>query len=322
VGFEEMMAMSKTGLSIVVGVDGSEGALQAARWAGEVAARFGDSLHLVHVMRYVDDALLVITAPQQADAGAYPRELGHALLDRVADSVRADHPKLRISRTLAHDAPEEVLGDLSRRARLVVLSCPDVSRGRAVLVGSTTLALAKHSACPVVAWRGEALAPTDQPIVVGIDDDASSWTALVTAFGLAEHLGVGLTVVRAISERPPADIAIGPVIDREEQESDARQRLSESSAPVQEQFPHVSVRCVVESGKPSRVILRHAFSAQLVVVGNRGRGRLAGALMGSTGLHLLHKSSVPVVLCPASDVGDRWLQADDQSRHQTHAGSR
>ncbi len=148
--------MNRSGLSIVVGIDDSEDAAKAARWAGEVAARFGDSLHLVHVMRNVDEALLVMTAPEQADAGAYPRALGHALLDRVADSVRADHPQLRISRTLAHDAPEEVLGDLSLRARLVVLACKDVSVEGALLIGSTTLALTKHAACPVVAWRGDA----------------------------------------------------------------------------------------------------------------------------------------------------------------------
>jgi nucleotide-binding universal stress UspA family protein len=314
--------MNKSGLSIVVGVDDSEGTRRAARWAGGVAARFGDSLHLVHVMRNVDEALLVMTAPGQADAGAYPRALGHALLDRVTDSVRADHPKLRISRTLGHNAPEEVLGDLSRRARLVVLACQDVSLEGALLLGSTTLALTKRSACPVVAWRGGDLAPTDRPIVVGVDDDPSSWTALVTAFGLAHCFGVGLTVVHAISERPPAEINIEPVTDWGVQERDAQQRLLEASAPLQEQFPQVCVTWVVESGKPSRVILRHAVGAQLVVVGNRGRGRLAGALMGSTGLRLLHASSAPVVLCPASEVGDRWLQTDDQSRHHTHADPR
>jgi len=82
------MAMSTTGLSIVVGVDDSQGARQAARWAGGVAARFGDSLHLVHVMRNVDEALLVMTAPQQADAGAYPTgSTGLRLLHRSAAPV-------------------------------------------------------------------------------------------------------------------------------------------------------------------------------------------------------------------------------------------
>lgn len=311
--------MSTTGLAIVVGVDVDEGTLPAARWAGAVAALFGDSLHLVHVIRNVDEALLVMTAPDQGDAGAYPRALGRALLDRVADTVRADHPKLRISRTLGHDAPDEVLGALSRRARLVVLSCSDVSPERALLGGSTTLALAKHSVCPVVAWRGDVLEPTDQPIVVGIDDDPSSRTALVTAFGMADRLGVGLTVVHAIPQRRTPEITVPELVAGDEMESQARQRLSELVAPMKEQFPHAVVTCVVQTGKPSKVILRHADGAQLVVVGNRGRGRVASALTGSTGLRLLHQSSASVVLCPAAEVGDRWLRADDQASRRAQA---
>ncbi len=144
----------------------------------------------------------------------------------------------------------------------------------------------------------------------------------MTAFGLAHRLGVALTVVHAMAQRPPAEINIAPIDDSQVREGEAQQRLSESSGPLQEQFPNVAVTCVVESGKPNRVILRHAVGAQLVVVGNRGRGRLASALMGSTGLRLLHESSAPVILCPASEVGDRWLQTDAEAPHPTHAGPR
>jgi hypothetical protein len=37
------------------------------------------------------------------------------------------------------------------------------------MVGSTTTAVAAHSTCPVVARRGDAVTPTGQPIVVGVD---------------------------------------------------------------------------------------------------------------------------------------------------------
>ncbi|MGV0849866.1 universal stress protein, partial [Mycolicibacterium phlei] len=49
--------------------------------------------------------------------------------------------------------------------------------------------------------------------------------------------------------------------------------------------------------KPSRALLRHLDGAQLVVVGSRGRGVLAGAVLGSTGLNLLHHSPIPTVIC-------------------------
>jgi nucleotide-binding universal stress UspA family protein len=131
---KDMMAVEHGARPVVVGVDGTDDALNAARWAAAVAARLGAPLHLVHVMRSVDEALLVLTAPEQEDAGAYPRELGQGVLDRVVDAVHAELPGLQISRTLSHRTPREALTELSQRARMVVLACADVSPGGAVLV--------------------------------------------------------------------------------------------------------------------------------------------------------------------------------------------
>jgi nucleotide-binding universal stress UspA family protein len=62
-------------------------------------------------------------------------------------------------------------------------------------------------------------------------------------------------------------------------------------------FTGVDVLQIIEPDKPSRALLRHAEDAQLIVVDSRGRGLFAGALLGSTGLNLLHHSTVPVIIC-------------------------
>jgi nucleotide-binding universal stress UspA family protein len=49
--------------------------------------------------------------------------------------------------------------------------------------------------------------------------------------------------------------------------------------------------------------MQHATEAQLVVVGTRGRNALSSAILGSTGLIMLHHSRVPVMICPALDAG-------------------
>jgi nucleotide-binding universal stress UspA family protein len=297
--------MGNNGMSIVVGVDGTDHAIDAARWAGAVAARSGGSLHLVHVMRPVDEALLVLASPQQADAGAYPRELGREVLDRVAEKVRADLPGLRISRTLTHRSAEDALTELSRHARVVVLACAEVSPAGALLVGSTTLTVAAHSACPVVAWRGDTVTLTAAPIVVGVDDDESAHSALVTAFGLADRLGVGVTVVHALSaRRAPGEVNIPVIVDWAALENEALLKLSAAVAAVADRWPRIAVGYAVKSGRAGQVILDIAAGAQLIVVGTRGRGNVASVLLGSTGLSLLHHSSVPVVLCPASCVAE------------------
>lgn len=307
---------------VVVGVDGTDDALRAARWAAAVAVGLGEPLHLVHAMRDVDEALLLITAPHQADAGAYPRELGQAVLDRAADAVHADFPTLVVTRILSHRSPREALTELSRRARMVVLACADVSAAGALLVGSTTLAVATRSTCPVIAWRGEALAATDHPVVVGIDEGQISHAALATGFELADCLGVGLTAVCAMSpRRAPSEIDIPFIIDWEALESEVWMRLSDIVTPVADHWPDVRVSHVVKTGRASRVILDHAAGAQLIVVGSRGRGELASALLGSTGLSLLHHSPVPVVICPSSRAEEESTLPEDQLVNPASAGS-
>lgn len=303
---------------VVVGIDGSDAAVNAARWAGRLAGRFGGSLHLVHAIRGVEETLLEITAPVQADAGAYPRKLGQAVLDRAAEAVRDDIPGMRISQTLSHQTPEAALTQLSRHARLVVLACADVSPGGALLVGSTALSVAGHSACPVVAWRGNAQAPTAQPIVVGVDENERSHAALATACELAELFGVEVKAVHAMSTRRAAgEIDNAILIDWEALKHDTWQRISALVAPISEHWPGVEITCHVEIGQASRVILSHAAGAQFVVIGSRGRGRVASALLGSTGLALLHHSPVPVVTCPASRVWPDDAPAANQAHEST-----
>lgn len=300
---------------VVVGLDGTVEAVNAARWAAGLAVWLGESLHLVHAMRTVDEALLVIAAPQQEDAGAYPRELGQYVLDRAADAVHADFPTLHVKRTLSHHDPREALVEASRRAHLVVLGCADVSPGGALLVGSTTLGVANHAACPVIAWRGDSFAPNDHPVVVGVDEDRVSGEALTTAFELADCLGVGLTAVYALSQRRAlGEVDIPLLVDWDALKDEALQRLVDIVAMVADRWPDVRVTHVVEMGRASRAILEHAAGAQLVVVGSRGRGGLVGTLLGSTGLGLLHHSPAPVVICPA-------VNAEEEPRHAA-AGSR
>jgi nucleotide-binding universal stress UspA family protein len=187
---------------------------------------------------------------------------------------------------------------LSRNARLIVLGCDEVTLGTAILVGSTTMAVAAHSTCPVVAWRGDAIVPTVKPIAIGVDGDDDSRVAIPAAFELADRLRVGVVAVHAWSTRRPAgDVTMPFMIDWDAVENDERQHLSDMPAPWMDLYPDVDVKCVVDADKASRALLRHAKDAQLVVVGSRGRGLMASAVLGSTGLNLLHHSAVPVMIC-------------------------
>ena len=294
--------MSETVGPVVVGVDGTYTAVRAARWAATVADKYAAPLHIV----YADDVLAHLSA---AVAGALSAEelaklqrSCQPILQAAEDAVRADFTALPVTTTRVSNSVKAPLTDVSRHARLVVLGSDDVSLGTALLVGSPTLRLAPHSPCPVVAWRGDLIAPTGQKIVLGVDDAHNSGAAIAAAFEFAERIGVGITAIRAWSTRRPAgDITIPYLIDWDKVENEYRQQLCDALSPWIKLYPNVDVTCVVDRHKPSRALLNHAGDAQLVVVGSRGRGLLASVVLGSTSLNLLHHSAVPVMICRPSD---------------------
>ena len=156
----------------------------------------------------------------------------------------------------------EALTDLSRTARLIVLGSDEVSLGTAILVGSTTTAVATHSICPVVAWRGDASTPTRLPIDLGIDHDHDSRVAVTAAFEFADRFDVGIIAVHAWSTRGPAgDVTLPSMIDWNKVENDARRHLSDVLSPWGELYPDVEVAQIVDPDKPRRALLRHSQDA-------------------------------------------------------------
>jgi nucleotide-binding universal stress UspA family protein len=168
--------------------------------------------------------------------------------------------------------------------------------------------VATHAACPVVAFRGDEVAVSDKPIVVGVDGTAAGAEVLEAAFELADALKAKLIVVRSWTTRAPAgDVTIPFLIDWEALEAAEWAALTDFVDVSRQRHPDVDAECVVEMMSPARALLRHAADAQLVVVGSRGRNALAGLVLGSTSMNLLHHSQVPVMVtrAQASEGGRR-----------------
>jgi nucleotide-binding universal stress UspA family protein len=296
---------SQSTYPVIAGVDGSFSAIRAARWAAAVAEKFEAPLQIVHAKPEIGHNLSDAIAGLRASEMAAQYESAEAILASAEHAVRGDFKDLRITTAQVASPADEALVDLSRNARMIVLGSDKVSLGTAILVGSTTTAVAAHSICPVVAWRGDTTSPTTQPVVLGIDHDDDSRVAITAAFEFAHRLGLGVIAVHTWSKRRPAgDVTLPFMIDWDQFENDERQHLSDSLAPWINTYPGVEVTQVVDPDKPSRALLRRAKDAQLIVVGSRGRGLLAGALLGSTGLNLLHHSLIPVMICHATDADD------------------
>ncbi len=72
--------------------------------------------------------------------------------------------------------------------------------------------------------------------------------------------------------------------------------LVAAAAQVSARYPELDVETRLVSGSPNQVLTELSELAQLVVVGSRGRGRLATALLGSVSVNVSNSSSCPVVV--------------------------
>ena len=286
--------------AIVVGVDGSEGATNAARWAAAVAARFETSLHIVHAMPSMGHNMTDTVAALRASVMSYQRDCAAIIVADAVDAVRSQYPDLEIS-TESTDIPvDEVLTRAGETARMIVIGSPSVTPAGALFLGSTTLAVATHATCPVVAWRGPNVVPTDAPVVVGVAETDSSSAALESAFEFAEQFDLKLAAVRSWSmRRPAAAVTIPLMVDWDALEAAEWTQLTDVVDRCNEGHPTVDAKCFVATTGPAAALLDQIDldGAQLVVVGTRGRNALASAVLGSTALNLLHHSPVPVMVC-------------------------
>jgi len=143
-------------------------------------------------------------------------------------------------------------------------------------------------------------------IVVGVDGSAHGAAALEWAAEEASLRSAQLEVVHAWTFVPvatPADSGLVPMAwtDNVELLDVTRQAAEDAAAEQVEAVlgaDHGATITVVEGG-PAEALLAAARDADLLVVGNRGRGNIAAALLGSTSAKVADEAACPVVVVRA-----------------------
>jgi nucleotide-binding universal stress UspA family protein len=135
---------------VVVGVDDSEGARRALRFAIEEAVLRRAALDVVHAYR--EHQFVALRVP--ADPGAASRAALDAreLLDGILTEVVTEvgQPSLDITQVVVDGDEGESLVDAARGASLLVVGRGDHGMLAGTILGSTSRHCVDHGHCPVV----------------------------------------------------------------------------------------------------------------------------------------------------------------------------
>lgn len=133
-------------------------------------------------------------------------------------------------------------------------------------------------------------------ILIATDGSRSAREALETGLALARESGAEATLVYV--RRPPRPFLGEPYYQCavSEEFGQARAALSAGAARAAELGIEVDTE-ILEGDPAGRILeLAEAREARLIVVGSRGRGAVAEALLGSVSSELVHKADRPVLV--------------------------
>jgi nucleotide-binding universal stress UspA family protein len=133
-------------------------------------------------------------------------------------------------------------------------------------------------------------------IVVGTDGSKGSEAALAEGFDLAKRLGAKVLVVAVTAH--VSDVLGGSVYKRKLSDHLNRARAALDVARTMADDAEVEAEFETFEGDAAEEIAMIAESrdADLVVVGTRGHGGIAGSLLGSVSADVVRRSKRPVVV--------------------------
>jgi nucleotide-binding universal stress UspA family protein len=282
---------------IIVGVDGSPASDAAVSWAAHDAVMRGVPLTLMHVQDPI--ARTWSQAKVLEEVAGWQEAEGRGVLanaSKIAHDIANDTSQITINGELQFSAPGPTLVDRSEDAELIVVGTDGRGALARGLLGSVSSGLVRHARCPVaVIHDGEPRMPhpTNAPVLVGVDGSSASELATEIAFDEASRRHVDLIALHAWSNKELVEV---PGVDWPAVKAEEERHMSEALSGWQERYPDVTVSKLLVCDRPARALVETSQSAQLVVLGSHGRGRLAGTLLGSVSNAVVQSVRVPVIV--------------------------
>lgn len=283
--------------NILLCSDGSDNALQAARVAGEIAARFHADLTILSVFNPASELGSFAMAPEAGPSQEVIQALGenlHAAIQKSSGGLLdAAGTAYRFQRETGHPVEAILDSAAALNADLIVLGSRGLSEWKALLIGSVSDGVLHHALCPVLIVRDDVT--SFSRILLACDGSAGVFLATRAAGELSNKYGAPLTIVNVVEP-------LGPLanIVHDDPESVLNNAREIAGARVRGMALHADCAYSFhqEVGHPAETIVRFATDGAypLIVVGSRGMSALKALALGSVSNRVAHHAPCSVLV--------------------------
>ena len=241
---------------VVVGIDGSRAALDAALWAIDEAVDRDVPLRLVHVI----GASRPSTAPYESQD--MDVEYGETSLRAAESAMAATGKPVKVDTDILWGPVDDLLIAESKSASMLYVGSVGIGWVARHVFGSTAAAVSEKAHCPVVIVRYPSAAQQSQSndwVAVGVDDRAGNDQVVTRALEVARVRHAPVLAVATWSS-----VLSGVSYDELSQRVEAWRR----------RYPDVHIHPVAAGGGLPEFLVGHRNDVQLAVVGSADAGQV------------------------------------------------
>lgn len=284
---------------VIVGVDGTEGSVEALRWAAHEAARRSWHLHVMTCAELPVSVEAGLSGFGAIDGAIVRRTVTEceAVNARAVEAARVFGLGIEVSGDTVLGSPANALAASPHMEDLLVVGAASRPGRMADVLGSVASLVAHRSHSPVAVVHGHDHDASIRRIVVGVDGSVGSDAALDWAIEEALICEADLVLVHGWVY-PYQGPRTGVTEPRDEMRLDAMRTLEASALRAHGLAPSLRCHPIISEQSPANAIVASAIDADLVVVGTRGHGGFTSLVLGSVSRTVLQHSPVPVVVVP------------------------
>lgn len=283
---------------LLVGVDGTEGSVEALRWAAHEAARRSWPLHVITCaeLPVAVEAGMIGSGAITGTAMEGIVSEHEAVNQRAVNLARSFGLPIEVTGETVLGAPAYALVGAAQSDDIIVIGATSHPGRLSDVLGSVASVVAHRARGAVVVVHG-----TDRRdaaigrVAVGVDGSPGSDAALLWAADQAVRCMAELVLVHGWTY-PYQGPRTGVTEPRDDMRLDAMRTLEASTLKVKEAAPSLRCHSIISEQSPAKAIIDAGKDADLVVVGSRGHGGFASLMLGSVSRTVLQHSAVPVAV--------------------------